>query len=303
MGGFLSRRIKADLSLLFVVIIWGSTFAFMKDIFNTITPFYFLTLRFSFATAVLGMIFYKKVKQLDLNTFKYGLFAGVFLFGGYGLQVTGLKLTDASKAGFITGLAVVLVPILSAIIFKKMPELTTSIGVILATIGLALLTFNGRLLFNLGDFLVFLSAFSLAIHILLVDRYVKSKDAILFTIIQIGTVALLSGISTLLEGSYVLVTDISIWTNVIYMGLFATALALIVQNKAQQFTTATRTAIIFVMEPVFGALFAYLYLGELISAKGYWGGVLIVLGMLFAELKFENIKNFLVRKKEIKEVS
>ncbi|OCL26914.1 multidrug DMT transporter permease [Orenia metallireducens] len=303
MKEFLSRRVKADLSLLFVVIIWGSTFAFMKDIFNKITPFYFLTLRFTFATLILGLIFYTKVKKLDLETLKYGLFAGVFLFGGYGLQVTGLGLTDASKAGFITGLAVVLVPILSAIIFKKMPELTTSVGVILATIGLGLLSFSGSLIFNLGDFLIFLSAFSLAVHILLVDRYVKSKDAILFAIIQIGTVALLSGIFTLIEDGYVWVNDINVWSNVIYMGLLATALAFIIQNKAQQFTTPTRTAIIFVMEPVFGALFAYLYLGELISAKGYWGGVLIVLGMLLAELKFENIKKLFINKNGINELN
>jgi len=301
MKKFLSRRVKADLSLLFVVVIWGSTFAFMKNIFNTVTPFYFLTLRFTFATLFLGLIFYKKVMQLDRDTLKYGMFAGVFLFGGYALQVTGLELTDASKAGFITGLAVVLVPILSAIIFKKMPELTTSLGVLLATIGLGLLSFNGNLIFNLGDFLVFLSAFSLAIHILLVDRYVKSKDAILFAVVQIGTVALLSGIITLVQGDYFLVIATNVWMNVIYMGLFATALAFIIQNKAQQFTTATRTAIIFVMEPVFGALFAYLYLGELISVRGYWGGVLIVLGMLLAELKFENIKKILISNKKIKE--
>ncbi|TDX43685.1 DMT family transporter [Orenia marismortui] len=306
MEQLLSRRLKADLALLFVVVIWGSTFAIMKGVFEVITPFYFLTLRFTFATLVLSFVFLNRIKKLNLDTLKKGVWTGIFLFGGYALQVTALKLTEASKVGFITGLTVVLVPVLSALVFKKIPELMTVFGVGLATIGLVLMTFNGEVLFKLGDLLVLISTISLAIHILLVDRYVKDQDPILFAIIQIGTVALLSAIISVVEGSYVLVSDMSIWVSVIFMGVFATALAFIIQNKAQQFTTPTRTAIIFIMEPVFGALFAYLYLGEIISARGYWGGLLIVLGMLFSELNFANLKRSLankINKKEINELN
>ncbi|WP_018249913.1 DMT family transporter [Orenia marismortui] len=306
MEQLLSRRLKADLALLFVVVIWGSTFAIMKGVFEVITPFYFLTLRFTFATLVLSFVFLNRTKKLNLDTLKKGVWTGIFLFGGYALQVTALKLTEASKVGFITGLAVVLVPILSALVFKKIPELMTVFGVGLATIGLVLMTFNGEILFKLGDLLVLISTISLAIHILLVDKYVKDQDPILFAIIQIGTVALLSSIVSAFEGSYVLVSDMSIWISVIFMGVFATALAFIIQNKAQQFTTPTRTAIIFIMEPVFGALFAYLYLGEVISVRGYWGGLLIVLGMLFSELNFANLKRSLankINKKEINELN
>ncbi|SJZ86437.1 DMT family transporter [Selenihalanaerobacter shriftii] len=284
------KRVKADLSLLFVVVVWGTTFAVMKDVFNTITPFYFLTLRFSFAALFLGVIFYKRLKKLDFATLKSGMLAGIFLFGGYAFQVTGLKLTTASKAGFITGLAVILVPIFSALIFKKMPSMMTWLGVILATIGLGLLTFNGEFIFNKGDLLVLSCAVSLALHILLVDKYVESKDSILLAIVQVGMVAILSIISAGLEGSFVAVSDMSIWISIIYMGILGTALAFVIQNKAQTFTTPTRTAIIFSMEPVVGAIFAYLYLGEMISINGYWGGALIVFGMLLAEIKFGNLK-------------
>jgi len=283
------KRIRADLALLFVVVVWGTTFAIMKGIFNTITPFYFLALRFSLATLVLCLIFNKRLRNLDWETIKLGVLAGIFLFGGYAFQVTGLKLTTASKAGFITGLAVVLVPLLSAIIFKKMPSFMTWLGVILATIGLALLTFTGQFIFNFGDLLVLSCAFSLALHILLVDKYVKKRDSILLAIIQIATVALLSIISTLLEGSYVAVSNPNIWFGIAYMAILGTALAFVIQNKAQTFTTPTRTAIIFSMEPVVGAIFAYLYLGEIITTRGYWGGGLIVVGMLLAEVNFKKI--------------
>ncbi|AGB40487.1 putative permease, DMT superfamily [Halobacteroides halobius DSM 5150] len=286
----IKRRLKADLALLMVVLIWGSTFAIMKGIFNTITPVYFLTLRFGVATLILVIIFHKRLSSLDFATLKAGLVAGLFLFGGYAFQVTGLELTTASSAGFITGLSVVLVPLFSALFFRKVPPFMTWLGVILATLGLGLLSFEGQLLFNLGDFLVLLCACSLALHILLVDRYVQEKDAVLLAIVQIATVALLSSMWVGFKGSYQSVSSFEVWSSIIYMGALATAVAFLIQNKAQTFTTPTRTAIIFSLEPIFGALFAYLYLGEVISLQGYLGGSLIVLGMLLAEVKFKKIK-------------
>lgn len=281
----LKKRIKADLTLLLVVFIWGTTFAIMKDVISIVTPFYFLTLRFSTAVLVLILIFHRRLRNLDLETIKLGSFVGVFLFGGFAFQVVGLNYTTASRAGFLTGLSVVIVPMLSAVILKKVPSILTIIGVALTTVGLGLLSFNGEFIFNFGDFLVFLCAVSLAIYILLVGKYVQQKDSILLAIVQITTVAFLSGFASLLEGSFKVVFQPELWGAVIYMALFATAFALVVENKAQEFTTPTRTAIIFSMEPVFAAVFAYFYLGEVISMSGYWGGVLIVVGMIISELK------------------
>ncbi len=288
----LSRRVKADLALLFVTFIWGTTFAIMKGVFEIVTPFYFLSLRFGFATLVLVVVFHKRLYKLDWPTVKSGIVAGILLFGGYSLQVVGLELTTASKASFITGLCVVLVPCFAALFFNRKPTIMTWIGVVLALLGLNLLTFNGEYTFNLGDVLVFFCAIFLALHILFVDRYVKDKDSILLAILQIATVALLSLISSFLEGSCQIVKSFSVWSSVIYMGALATGLAFIIQNKAQKFTTPTRTGVVFSMEPVFGVFFAYLYLGEVISNRGYLGGILIVAGMLLAEVDFNNF-NFL----------
>lgn len=288
------KRIKADLALLFVVFVWGTTFAIMKGIFNIVTPFYFLTLRFWAAVLILILVFHRRLKKLDWAIIKIGSFVGIFLFGGFAFQVVGLNYTTASKAGFLTGLSVVIVPILSAIILKKIPSKLTITGVALATIGLGLLSFNGEFIFNFGDFLVFLCAVSLAVYILLVGKYVQQKDSILLTIVQITTVALLSSLASLLEGSFKVVLQPELWGAVVYMALFATTFALVVQNKAQEFTTPTRTAIIFSMEPVFAAVFAYFYLGEVIAVNSYWGGLLIVVGMIIAELKLSKPKGEVV---------
>lgn len=279
-----SRQLKADLALLFVVFVWGTTFAIMKDVFTVITPFYFLTLRFGFATLALGLIFRRQLAEINLKLLKQGIIAGIFLFGGYAFQVVGLNFTTASKAGFITGLSVVLVPIFAVLFFRRFPSLLTWIGVSLATIGLWLLTFSGSLEPNIGDCLVLICAACLALHILIVDKYVKNNNPLLLAVIQISTVAVLSAFGAGLEGSYQLVSDAGIWISVVYMGVLATALAFVVQNKAQTFTTPGRTAIIFSMEPVFGALFAFLYLGELITVNGYIGGALIILSMLLVEM-------------------
>ena len=286
----MNQRLIADSALLFVVFIWGTTFAVMKGIFTTVSPLYFLTLRFSFATLVLVAIFYQQLKNVNWEIVKKGTILGWFLFGGFAFQVVGLKYTTASKAGFLTGLAVVLVPIFSALIFKRMPQITTIVGVSLATIGLGLLTYDGGFLFSFGDGLVFLCAVSLALHILLVDKYVREEDTALLTIVQLVTVAVLGGIATGIEGGYQIITDISIWGSIIYMGVFASAFAFIIQTWAQNFTTPTRTGIIFSLEPVFAALFAYLYLGETITTAGYIGGSLIILSMLLVEIKFKKLK-------------
>ncbi|WP_027338905.1 DMT family transporter [Halonatronum saccharophilum] len=287
LDGFFNSKLRSDLALLFVVSIWGSTFALMKGAFDDVGPFYFLTLRFGLAFFILLLLFFNRLKKIDVNILKSGTNLGVVLFLGFALQVSGLRYTTASKAGFITGLSVVLVPFLGAIFFKKKLSLSTCFGVIFATGGLFLLSFDGVASLNYGDLLIFLCALSFALHILFVDKYVKFNDAILLALIQIGVVALLSGVLAVFRGGVVSINSSLLWANILYMGLFATAIALLIQNKAQEKTTPAKAAIIFSLEPVFGSVFSYAILGELISPRAYFGGGLIVLGMVLAQIRFK----------------
>jgi drug/metabolite transporter (DMT)-like permease len=278
------KRAVADLALLVSVLIWGTTFALMKDALDGIRPMNFIFLRFTLAFLVLVVVNLRKLKKIRLKMLALGFYLGLALTGGYLFQVTGLAYTTASKAGFITGLSVIIVPVLTTLYFKKLPPLPVLVGVVSATLGLLFLSYDGSWVFNLGDFLVFLCALSFGLHIFLVGQFVQKEDPALLTMVQIGVVALIAGIIVGIRGEMQFSYEPKIWWGIIYMAVMATGFTFFVQNWAQQFTSAIRTAIIFSMEPVFALIFAYLLLSEPITAQSLWGGGLILAGMLLAEL-------------------
>ena len=139
------KQITADLFLLMVTVVWGGTFVMMKNAVSLYPVFRFLTVRFALATLVLLMIGWRRLATLGRRGVVAGVLIGLFLFVGYGLQTMGLQYTSASKAGFITGLSVVIVPILSALVLRRQPAREALLGVTLATVGLALLTLNHSL--------------------------------------------------------------------------------------------------------------------------------------------------------------
>lgn len=284
------RRVVADAALVGVVLVWGSTFAIMKDLLQHITPFYFIFLRFLLAFLFLAILFWPCfAKNFNSRVFKKGFILGFFLAGGYFFQISGLNFTSATKAGFITGLSVVIVPFLQ-IFFYQPPKKQAVIGALMAGLGLFFLTFEGALAFNFGDLLVLFCAVSFALYIVLVGKFVLVEDYALLTVVQMAVVAFLAGLIVIFveapDPGFSFSFPASYWWLIIYIGLFATALAYVIESKAQKFTSPTRTAIIFSLEPVFAALFALILLGELIPPRGYLGGALIVAGMLVMEISF-----------------
>ena len=280
-------KIKAEIYLLGIVVIWGSTFAVVKEVLEQITPFTFLAYRFLVAVLVLGLIFGRKIKSLNQITLKKGSLIGIFLFLSYAFQTVGLKYTTATKAGFITGLSVVLVPPLAHFFTQEKISRNSTVGVVLAVIGLGFLNYNYDYFnFNRGDFLVLLGALSFALHLITVDRYTKKLDYVLLVIVQLATVWILSSLLALfwekpglsLEGY-----SIQVWWSIIWTGVLATALAFYLQNRFQRYSTATRTAIIFSGEPFFGAIFAHLLLGEEVGLLAGVGGLMIILGMIISQ--------------------
>lgn len=278
------KTLLAEAALLFVAFIWGSTFVIIKDALNGVSPIVFNTFRFLIAAIFIALIFGKKSFKIKTGTLKGGIKAGSFLFLGYSLQTLGLQFTTAGKAGFITGLCVVIVPIISGIKNRRRPPLTALIGVALAVWGLALLSLNGGQTFSGGDLLVLGCAFAFALHIVTVGEFAGSESAETLTLIQVGAVGLFSLVGSVLEGGLTFNLSFSVWIRIIFCALAATALAFWIQTKAQRITSSTKTALIFSAEPVFGALFAYLYAGEILTLKAFFGCLAILSGMLFAEL-------------------
>ncbi|MHC2995055.1 MAG: DMT family transporter [Candidatus Atribacteria bacterium] len=287
------KGIQAEIYLLGIVVIWGSTFAIIKGILDQIMPFTFLAYRFFLAAFVLYVIFWKRLRNIDKIILKKGFLIGIFLFLGYAFQTVGLKYTTATKAGFITGLSVVLVPIISYFFIKEKIYRNSVIGVILAVTGLWFLNYNNSFNFNLGDFLVLLCAVSFALHIISVGLYTKKLDYVLLVIIQLATVFVLSLLIALFfeRPEIHLSYSSNVWWAIILTGVFATALAFYMQNRFQRYSTATKTAIIFSGEPIFAAVFAYLLLGEKVGLIAWIGGLLIIFGMIISQSKFKSMSN------------
>ncbi len=176
----------ADLLLLGVALVWGTTFVLIKNALGGVTPFLFNGLRFLVAFFFLYALYRPGKKILNAKLMGVGILIGFFLFLGYACQTVGLQYTSASNSAFITGLQVVIVPFLCIFYKKHFPALTVIMGALCATVGLGFLTLTDGLSIQRGDFLTFLCALFFALHVVLVSRFATRYDSNLLTIIQIG---------------------------------------------------------------------------------------------------------------------
>lgn len=279
-----SNRIKADLALLVVTIGWGSSFILTKNALAELPTFNFLAVRFLLAFALASALFIKPLLRANRQTWLAGGLVGTVLFLGYALQTVGLTMTTASNSAFITGFSVILVPLLSALLFKARIPWYAILGTVMALAGLGLLTLKDTFTLGLGDGLTLLCTFAFAGHIILVGHLTKGVDSIVLGVVQIGVVGVLSAVTTFAFETPIVPIGIGVWTNLTILAVLCTAGAFIVQSVAQQYTTATHTALIYTGEPVFAALFAYFMVGEVLAPKGLAGAALVVMGMLATEL-------------------
>lgn len=278
---------RADLLLLFVTLIWGSSFVIVKGSLASISPVLFIALRFLLASLVLAVLLPRAVLGLSRRALLRGAIVGFFLFSGFVFQTLGLKYTTPSKSAFITGFSVLLVPAFGLLFFRIVPQTSAVIGAVMAFVGLVLLTLPSGLILdrvNRGDILTFLCAVSFAFHILSIDRLTRSTGYVELAVTQVFTAAALSLLSVFSIEDCFMDLSPALALSVIAMGVFATALAFYVQSWAQQYTTATRAALIFSMEPIFALVFSYIFYGERLLPRELAGGLLIVLGVIIAEL-------------------
>lgn len=296
----------ADLTLIFVAFIWGATFVIVQNAIAFLPPITFNGVRFFLAAVMLGgwQVLFKREQLAFFNKklLLSGFILGLWLFFAYATQTIGLLYTSSSKAGFITGLNIVLVPFFTFLILKQRPGRNAIFGVIVAVIGLYLLTMTDISALNNGDALVFLCSIGFAMQIVLTGKYSSRYPTLLLTVVQIGTVSLLSIIYALffedwrlaLEPSVLFRSDVVI--ALLVTSVLATAFAFFVQTNFQKYTSPTRVALIFSMEPVFAALTGFIVANERLSLSAIIGCAFILAGMLLAELPVKNI-NFLKKNK------
>lgn len=292
----MSQQIKADLFLLLITAIWGASFTLMKNVLEVIPSFAYLSLRFIIASLVLVVIYYKSLKKVNKKVIIYGFIIGLMLFGGMALQVTGLYFTTASNSAFITGLNVVMVPIVSSFLLKKKPDVYSAIGVILAFAGMFVLSvgesfFNREgIKLNIGDFLTFLCAICFTLQIIFIDKFTNEQDPTSLAVIQIGFAAVMYTMVWLGLDFKPFEINSTVIITLIITGVLGTALAFAGQTVVQRFTSPTHTALILAAEPLFGALFALVIpnsqgVTESLKINSILGCALILIGMLISELK------------------
>ncbi len=276
-----------DLSLFAITLVWGSTFVLVKQALDNVSTLLFLTLRFAIATSLLALIFRKEFRAPDLwPSVRGGALAGLCLFAGYVLQTFGLKQTSASNAGFITGLYVPLVPLLSRILYQKPSKLPELLGIALAFAGLILMSANKGLLdIGRGDLLVAACAVAYSFHIIVLGKFALSRNTGVLSVTQIAT-GMLLGAATFWWAEPVHITwTTSLWVALAVTSVLATALAFWVQTWAQRWISPTRTALISSLEPVFAWATSYVVAGEVLSGRGLAGAAMILAGILLVELK------------------
>lgn len=282
------RQVGADLALFMITIIWGGTFVMVKDAVQGYPVFAFLAIRFTLALLGLLLIGGRRLATLNRRGVISGLLLGLFLLAGYSFQTLGLQYTTASRAGFITGLSVVIVPVLAALTLRQRPQRAAIVGVLLAAAGLAFLSLDNGLALGRGDLLVLFCAFAFASHVVAVSALAPGIDPIALTIVEVAVVAVVSALIAVAGGGPWPMPTPSTWGAAAFTGILATALAFGVQNTFQRYTTATHTALIFTAEPVFAALFSVWLANDLLTTRVLLGGMLIVAGTLISEIPWSD---------------
>lgn len=270
------------LALVAVTAVWGVTFVQVKDAVAIYPLFAFLTVRFAIASATLVVPAAPRLRRLGRRGTAAGVVLGVLLATGYALQTAGLERTTVSSTGFITGLYVVLTPIFALLLFRQRIGAAVWVGVALAVVGLAMLS-GVDAGSSTGDLLVLASTGAQALQIVMVERYANRYDPLGLTLLEMLTAFVSFLVVAVALGDLSVPRGWTVWGALLVTGVFASALAYLIQIWAQRRISATRIALIFSLETVFAGLFGYLLANDRLGLLGWGGCAVILTGIVLAE--------------------
>ena len=277
------------LGLVLTTMIWGGSFVVMKNSVDVLEPTFLLAVRFTIAALALVLVFHKHLSNLNGESLKCGLILGILLELSYLFQTYGIKYTTASKNAFITTLYVILVPFLHWGISKKRPKAKNLVAAVMAVTGLALLTLEGDLGINLGDFLTLLCGLCFALHMVYIDQFTEKHDPVFLTMIQIAVVGVCNWfLVPVFDGmdayNFHALMEKELIMGLLYLVIFSTMVGFLLQNVCQKYLSANTTALLLSMESVFGALFSVMLLNEVLAGKMLLGCILMFLAVVVSEL-------------------
>ncbi|HHX04473.1 MAG TPA: DMT family transporter [Tissierellia bacterium] len=284
------KKLFANGQLMLASAIWGLAFVAQRVGMGSVGPFMFGAARYMLGALTLYLLIrVMRLRGQDIpitkGAIKGGLTCGVFLLLGSTLQQSGLVYTTASKAGFITALYIVLVPVLAGVIFRKKIRLRVWVGVALATLGLYLVSFSGTLEdINIGDVMMFIGAFLWAGHIFAIDHFVKKYEPLVLSMVQFTFASIASAVLTLMFETVELQGVLEVAVPILYTGIFSAGIGFTLQMMGQRHTDPTITSMILSLEAVFGAVGGYLLLNEIMTARELTGFALIFIAIILAQL-------------------
>ena len=300
----MSKQVRADGILILVTLCWGVSYLLMDISLEELDPFTLNAFRFLGAFAIAALVSFKKIRTVNKTTLKYSLLVGFALVFVYIGATFGVKYTSLSNSGFLCALTVVFTPILAWLFFKRAPGKKLTFVVILCFIGIALLTLGDDFSINMehlkGDMLCLMCAVAYAADLLLTEKAVSHEevDAYNLGVFQLGVTGALNLIMALIVETPQAPQTMEVWSAVIFLSVFCTGVAFVLQPVAQQYTTASHVGVIFTLEPVFAAVVAYFFAGEILSFKAYLGAALMLASIFIMEIDFKTLK----KKKKAEEV-
>jgi len=277
---------------------WGISYSVTKMAIGDYSPNTFLFYRFILAVIVLTIIFWKYVRKTNLEAVKTGAILAFPMFLGIQLQTVGLKYSDASQCSFIAGLTVIIIPLMKLAVYKTNASLKIWIAAVTALAGLFIIAIQDKFTINIGDIFTIAGAFAFAVYLITVEKHSVLKNLLYSIVPMFAFCALFTFCLAITDSQAVwFPKNDTFWLGVVYCALFSTAYMYTVSNISQRYLSAERVAVIYLFEPVFGAIGAFFILGENLSWRLLLGGTLIFTATIISEVNFKSFKiSFLAKK-------
>ena len=301
----MSKQVKADLILVLVTMCWGVSYYLMDISLAELDPFTLNAHRFLGAFVIAGIFSWKKVLTVNRTTLKYSLLVGVALVFVYMGATFGVKYTSLSNSGFLCALTVIFTPIINRLVFRKRAGAKLTLVVIMCFVGIALMTLKDDFSINTenlrGDMLCLMCAVAYAVDLILTERAVSHEevDAYLLGVFQLGVTGILNFMLAFIFETPHFPETAGVWGSVIFLSVFCTGIAFVLQPVAQQYTTASHVGVIFTLEPVFAAIVALVFAHEVLSVKAYIGALIMLASIFVMEIDF---KALTIKKKNREEI-
>ena len=278
-------RTRGVALLVVVTVIWGTTFPFVKTLGETLPAEAIVAVRFLIAAVVMS----PWLRHIDRTRLIHGALIGVVGFASYATQTVGLHTVSSGRAAFVTGLNVVMVPLAFPLLGRPLPKVAL-LSALVAVVGIAIMSWDdGALRFAIGDAWVLVCAVAYAAYVLLLERFAHQHGVLELTAVQVMTVGICGAVWVLLGNRTKVfdslgAADLGTWGTLLYLGIVAVAITTILQTQAQRVVSAAVAAVVYALEPVFGALASFVWRGERLAPLGFVGAALIIAAMLLAQL-------------------